>query len=160
MRLVIAAVGRLKPGPERTLAEDYRTRIAGIGKGLGWRPPETLEHDESRAATAELRKTQEAAALLRACPEGAMRIVLDERGKPIDSAAFAALLQRAAEEGRSAACLLIGGPDGHDPSLRDSADHLISFGAMTWPHRLVRLMLLEQLYRAGTILAGHPYHRA
>ena len=86
--------------------------------------------------------------------------MLDQRGESLDSAAFAALLGRWRDDGRPAAVFVIGGADGLAPSLRDKAQLRLAFGAATWPHQLVRVMLLEQIYRAATILAGHPYHRA
>jgi 23S rRNA (pseudouridine1915-N3)-methyltransferase len=85
--------------------------------------------------------------------------VLDERGKVLSSAGFADLLKRHLDGGTSDLAFLIGGPDGHAQSIRDSAGLLLSFGAMTWPHRLARVMLAEQIYRAVMILRDHPYHR-
>jgi 23S rRNA (pseudouridine1915-N3)-methyltransferase len=87
-------------------------------------------------------------------------VILDERGESLDSAALAGLLREWRADDRPAACFVIGGADGLASSLRDRAKLKLAFGAVTWPHQLVRTMLLEQLYRAGTILAGHPYHRA
>ena len=85
--------------------------------------------------------------------------MLDERGQNVDSAAFAALLRQWRAEDRPAVCFVIGGADGLAQSLSERAKVKLAFGGATWPHQLVRIMLLEQLYRAGTILAGHPYHR-
>jgi 23S rRNA (pseudouridine1915-N3)-methyltransferase len=115
---------------------------------------------ESRASTAELRKREEAALLARAMPEGAALILLDERGKTPDSPGFAATLARLRDDGRRDLVIAIGGADGLDPDLHAKADAVICFGRMTWPHQLVRIMAAEQLYRAATILSGHPYHRA
>ncbi|MDZ7602980.1 MAG: 23S rRNA (pseudouridine(1915)-N(3))-methyltransferase RlmH [Hoeflea sp.] len=160
MRITLFAVGRLKAGPESELSSRYLDRFAKSGGALGLDFARTIEIPESRAATAELRKKDEAAQLARALPEGAALILLDERGKTPDSPGFAALLARLRDEGRRDLVLAIGGADGLDPDLRAGADAVISFGRMTWPHQLVRILAAEQLYRAVTILSGHPYHRA
>jgi 23S rRNA (pseudouridine1915-N3)-methyltransferase len=159
MRVVIAAVGRLKQGPERELAERYRKRIAQAGRNVGVRDIEIVEVKESRAQEPEKRVIEESIALANLIPEGAILAILDERGENPDSAAFARLLQRWQQEDRTAV-FVIGGPDGLAPALRAKADLTLAFGNATWPHQLVRIMLLEQVYRAVTILSGHPYHRA
>ena len=159
MRLVIAAVGRLKAGPDRNLAERYRERIAKVGPVMGFPRIEVIEVSESRAREPDRRKTEEAIALAQLVPEAAARIVLDERGNDLTSTAFSQKLQGWRDQGRPAGVFLIGGPDGVAPSLRQEADLRLAFGTATWPHQLARIMLLEQLYRAITILAGHPYHR-
>jgi 23S rRNA (pseudouridine1915-N3)-methyltransferase len=110
---------------------------------------------ESQAPTAPQRMEDEAKLLATKFPT----IVLDERGKAFSSEDFAKLLQRHLDQGTQELAFLIGGPDGHSPQTRQSAGHLLSFGPMTWPHRLVRVMLFEQIYRAVTILVNHPYHR-
>ena len=160
MRVVIAAVGRLKQGPERELAAAYRKRAEAIGRSLGLRQIEIVEIRESRAQDAERRRTEESIAIANIIPERAIVAMLDERGDNLDSARLAALLREWRAEDRPAACFIIGGADGIAQSLRDRARLKLAFGAATWPHQLVRIMLLEQIYRAGTILAGHPYHRA
>ena len=160
MRIVIAAVGRLKQGPERELAAAYRKRAEAIGKNLGLRDIEIVEIRESRAQDAERRRTEESIAIANVIPERAMIAALDERGDNLDSAQLAALLREWRAEDRPAACFVIGGADGLAPSLRERANLKLAFGAATWPHQLVRVMLLEQIYRAATMLAGHPYHRA
>jgi 23S rRNA (pseudouridine1915-N3)-methyltransferase len=160
MRVLIAAVGRLKQGPERELATAYRKRAEAIGRNLGLRDFEIVEIRESRAQDAERRRTEESIAIANIIPERAVVAILDERGENLDSAALAVLLQQWRSEDRPAACFIIGGADGLSPSLRERAKLRLAFGAATWPHQLVRVMMLEQLYRAGTILAGHPYHRA
>jgi 23S rRNA (pseudouridine1915-N3)-methyltransferase len=160
MRLLIAAVGRLKQGPERELAAAYRKRAEAIGRGFGLRDIEIVEIRESRAQDVERRRTEESIAIANVIPEQAIVAMLDERGDNLDSATLAGLLRKWREEDRAAVCFVIGGADGLAPTLRDRAKLKLAFGAATWPHQLVRIMLLEQLYRAGTILAGHPYHRA
>lgn len=160
MRIVIAAVGRLKQGPERELSERYRKRAAQSGRALGWRDVEVVEIRESRAQEPERRMTEESIALASVIPDGAITVLLDERGQALDSAGFAAQLNVWRGDNREAAAFVIGGADGLAPSLRQRAALRLAFGAATWPHQLVRIMLLEQLYRAATILSGHPYHRA
>jgi len=159
MRLVVAAVGRLKQGPERDLAQRYRERIAQAGRAVGFQDIELVEIAESRAREAARRKTEESIALAQLIPDGAVKALLDERGEDLGSAGFADALRRWRDDGRPAAVFLIGGPDGVATNLRQDADLCLAFGAATWPHQLVRIMLMEQLYRAVTILAGHPYHR-
>lgn len=160
MRLVIAAVGRLKQGPERELAERYAKRATETGRALGWRPVEVVELRESRAQETDKRKLEESIALANVIPEGSTVIVLEERGESLDSASLAAKLRDWGDAGQPAVSFLIGGPDGLAASLHDRAGLHLAFGAATWPHQMVRIMLLEQIYRAATILSGHPYHRA
>ncbi|HYW60116.1 MAG TPA: 23S rRNA (pseudouridine(1915)-N(3))-methyltransferase RlmH [Xanthobacteraceae bacterium] len=159
MRLIIAAIGRLKAGPERELAERYRDRVAKAGRAVGLREVEIIEIRESRAAEAGRRKLEEAIALANIIPERAVVVALDEGGENLASGAIAGDMRSWRDAGRPAAVFCIGGADGLGPQLKERADLTIAFGAATWPHQLVRIMLLEQLYRAVTILAGHPYHR-
>jgi 23S rRNA (pseudouridine1915-N3)-methyltransferase len=159
MRLVVIAVGRLKQGPERELAERFRGRFDDIGRKLGFRGLEIHEIAESRARDAATRMAEEAAAIAAHFPEKYGLIALDERGKSIDSAAFAQHLGRFRDQAKDI-IFVIGGADGLSPELRRNAQLVIAFGAATWPHQMVRVMLLEQIYRSATILAGHPYHRA
>lgn len=158
MRLCVMAVGRLKDGPERALCERYAGRIQESGRSLGFSGPDLIELPESRARRAEDRKAEEAAAI-RARRQPGQLIVLDERGKSLSSDAFAAHLGRVRDAGAASLTLLIGGADGLDEALRSEADFGLCFGALTIPHQLVRVLVLEQAYRALTILAGHPYHR-
>ena len=160
MRLVVAAIGRLKDGPERELAERYRKRADQTGRRIGFRDLEVVEIRESRAQEVGKRMVEESIALANVIPEKAVTIILDERGESIDSAALAQRLARWRDDGRPAAVFVIGGDDGLAPTFRDKASLRLSFGAATWPHQLVRVMLLEQLYRTVSILSGHPYHRA
>ena len=159
MRLTVIAIGRLKQGPERELAERYRERFDDVGRKLGFRGIEIHEIPESRARDAATRMAEEAAAVIALLPEKYGLIALDERGKSIDSAAFAQHLGRF-RDAATDVFFVIGGADGLSPELRGKAKLVIAFGAATWPHQMVRVMLLEQIYRAATILAGHPYHRA
>lgn len=160
MRIAIHAVGRLKAGPERELADRYLDRAAKAGRALGVSAVTVRELAESRAARPEARKDEEAAGLLADLPDGALVIVFDERGEAIDSARFAALIDGARDRAVPAVVCLIGGADGHGPAVLARADHRVAFGRLTFPHQIVRILAAEQIYRALTILSGHPYHRA
>ena len=160
MRIVLIAIGRLKQGPERELAERYRERFDDIGRKLGFRSLEIHEIPESRARDAAGRMADEAAAISALIPDKSSIIALDERGEAIDSATFARHLGRWRDESVPTAVFLIGGADGLSPELRRKVKLSVAFGKATWPHQMVRVMLLEQVYRAATILSGHPYHRA
>jgi 23S rRNA (pseudouridine1915-N3)-methyltransferase len=156
MAVILAAVGRMKAGPLKAAFDDYAGRL---GRGpLG--ALELREVEERRPLPPAELMAREAELLRAGLPAGAVRVALDERGRALDSAAFARRLGAWLEEGRRTLGFWIGGADGLHPDLRREADLLLSFGAMTWPHMLVRVMLAEQLFRAETILSGHPYHRA
>ncbi|WP_296707223.1 23S rRNA (pseudouridine(1915)-N(3))-methyltransferase RlmH [Rhodoblastus sp.] len=159
MKLLLLAIGRLKAGPERELVARYADRCVAGGRKIGFTGFEMREIDESRARRPEDRKAEEAAALAAALPQGARKICLDERGKSMTSEEFSRKLGEWRDAGTPACALVIGGPDGLDPALRDKADLTLAFGAMTWPHQIVRALAAEQLFRALTILSGHPYHR-
>ena len=160
MRITIAAVGRLKQGPERELCERYRKRAADAGRGVGLTGFDVVEIRESRADNAERRMLEESIAIANLIPERGIAVLLDERGENLSSANFAGQLQASRAQDRPATVFIIGGADGLAPTLRERASRTIAFGAATWPHQFVRIMLLEQLYRAVTILSGHPYHRS
>ena len=159
MRLVVISVGRLKQGPERELAERYRDRFDDIGRKLGFRGLEVQEVPESRARDAATRMAEEGVAISALIPEKSVLVTLDEHGASIDSAGFASHLRRWRDDSVANNVFVIGGADGLSPDLRRKSKLTVAFGAATWPHQLVRVMLLEQIYRAATILAGHPYHR-
>jgi len=152
VNILVAAVGKAKPGAERELFTSYVAR-------LPWRV-DLKEIEIKKEAAVDVRRAREGEALLAAVPEGARIIALDERGKSETSDAFAKRLGRWRDDGVRGVAFLIGGADGLDEALRKRADATLSFGALTWPHMLVRALLAEQLYRAHTILTGHPYHRS
>lgn len=160
MRVIVIAIGRLKQGPERELAERYRERFDDVARKLGFRPIEIHEIPESRARDAAARISEEAAAISALIPDNSSIIALDERGEAVDSPTFARHLGRWRDESVPNTVFLIGGADGLSPELRRLAKLSVAFGKATWPHQMVRVMLLEQIYRAATILSGHPYHRA
>ncbi len=160
MKITVHAVGRMKTGPERELADRYFERFARSGSGIGFDFSGIAETPESRAQTASERRRDEGRALQSHLHPGTALVLLDERGKTFTSEDFAGRLGLLRDGGRKDMVIAIGGADGHDQSLRDQAELIVSFGTMTWPHQLLRVMLGEQLYRATTILSGHPYHRA
>lgn len=161
MHLHLLCVGRLKAGPERELVGHYVTRAAGVGRGLGVKLFEIREIEESKARRPEDRKKDEAKEIraLLASLQVSDFIAFDESGENLTSAGFAQKLDRLREAGTSHLALILGGPDGFDPELRAEAKLVAAFGAMTWPHQLARVMAAEQIYRALTLIAGHPYHR-
>jgi 23S rRNA (pseudouridine1915-N3)-methyltransferase len=156
MRLSLLAVGRLRGGPTAALYEDYAGRLRGQPLG----PLSVREIEEKRPLDAAALKAREAELLLAAVPAGARLVALDGGGRALSSAALAELLGRWRDEGVPEAAFAIGGAEGHGPALLARADLSLSLGAMTWPHMLVRVLLAEQLFRADSILSGHPYHRA
>src|SRR6478609_7522141 len=160
MRLLVIAIGRLKQGPERDLAERYRERFLDTCRKLGLRGLDIHEIPESRARDAATRMAEEGRAIEALIPDKAILVAMDERGKNLDSETFAGHLGRWRDDGVGDAVFVIGGADGLSPELRRRVKLAVAFGAATWPHQLVRVLLLEQLYRAATILSGHPYHRA
>ncbi len=160
MRIVVISVGRLKQGPERELAQRYVARFNDISRKLGFHGLEIREIAESRARDAAGRIAEEAAAITAALPDKLVSVALDEDGENVDSAALAQHLGRWRDASVANNVFLIGGADGLSPELRRKARLSLAFGRATWPHQLVRVMLLEQIYRAATILAGHPYHRS
>lgn len=159
MRLTVAAIGRLRSGPEFELVEDYSARIRTAGKALGITHFNIKELEAPKGLFGPQRQEREAA-LLTDATNAAKRIVLDEHGENLTSEAFAARIARWRDQGAAEIAFLIGGADGHHSSTIASADLVVAFGKATFPHLLVRAMLVEQIYRAVTILAGHPYHRA
>lgn len=152
LNITIAAVGRSKAGPERALYESYLAR-------LPWRV-DLKEIEIKKDLAVDARRAREGEALLEAIPKDARVIALDERGKNENSAALAKRLGRWRDDGARTVAVIIGGADGLDESVRNRADVVLSFGAVTWPHMLMRALLAEQLYRAHSIMTGHPYHRS
>ena len=156
MRLHLCVVGRLRRGPEFDLINDYLGRFEKTGRNLGLGPAQIIEVEDKKNGGMEA----EAVLLRRSIPKGALTMILDERGQVISSIKFADRLAQWRDKGQQDIAILIGGADGLSPALRKEADFALSFGSMVWPHMLARVMLSEQLYRAASILAGSPYHRA
>jgi 23S rRNA (pseudouridine1915-N3)-methyltransferase len=155
VRTEIRAVGRIKSGPERTLVDDYLDRATALGRGHGLGPATEREFDPRNLKD----KSAETEALVSDLPPGALVFALDETGKSMTSMALSKTLQSARDDGVREAVFLIGGADGHARSLLPAGARLLAFGAATFPHKLVRVMLSEQIYRAVSLIAGTPYHR-
>ena len=159
MEIAILAVGRLKIGPERELCAHYLDRARKVGRTLGFRGFAVQDIPESRAARPAERIAQEEAAILTNLAKAGRAMCLDPGGELLDSESFADLLRRGL--GATArVSFVIGGADGLGKGILEAADRRLAFGRLTWPHQIVRILLAEQLYRAMTILSGHPYHRA
>jgi len=159
MRLLIAAVGRLKQGPEQDLFAHYIARAEAAGRKLGLGPLTSIEISESRKETAPLRLAAEADSLLAKCASAQIVICLDPKGNESSSEKFAQTLGKYRDGGAQGLAFLIGGADGLGEEALAKATLLLSLGPMVLPHGLARIVLAEQIYRAATILAGHPYHR-
>lgn len=157
--MTILAIGRMKAGAEKELCDDYLARARALGRNCGITTLDVRDFPESALDDAERRREAEAKVLTGALGPRNYRIILDETGRALKTADFAGLLRREIDGGVAELAFLIGGPDGHAASIRASANSLLSLGPMTWPHRLVRIMLAEQIYRAVTIMVNHPYHR-
>ncbi len=160
MRLLVAAVGRLKDGAEQTLCSRYAERASAAGRALALGPLSVVEIREGSAKPAAERKTDEARRLLAGSTGSGRIIALDEYGRARTSTEFAEMLRAERDKGGAALAFLIGGPDGHGEAALTQCHEQLSLGPMTLPHGLARVVLLEQIYRAITILSGHPYHRA
>ncbi|MBL8699755.1 MAG: 23S rRNA (pseudouridine(1915)-N(3))-methyltransferase RlmH [Alphaproteobacteria bacterium] len=154
MRLTLVAVGRLRGEPLAEAFGEYAKRLKAGRWSL-----DVVEVEERRKLAGPELAMREGELILAAIPPDSHVVALDGRGPALTSEAFAARLRQLRDDGRRV-CFLIGGADGFAPAVREAADQLLGLGAMTWPHKLVRVMLAEQLFRAQSILAGHPYHRA
>ncbi|PZO54080.1 MAG: 23S rRNA (pseudouridine(1915)-N(3))-methyltransferase RlmH [Alphaproteobacteria bacterium] len=155
MRLLIAAVGRLRDGPEATLTADYIARATNAGRQIGFKSVDLVEVEGKPPG--DMRA--EASALYRATPDETRKVLCDERGAEWTSRQLAEKLARWRDDGQACTTFWIGGADGTSQSIKDNADEKLAFGRQTWPHKLVRVMLAEQVYRALMILCGTPYHR-
>lgn len=159
MQISVFAVGRMKKGPEQELVSRYFDRFSKLAPSLGISFLNVHEIVESRLQNAGQRMEEEGEKLIATLSDDSRLIVLDERGKSMSSVNFAKTLQDWRDAGSKHLTIALGGPDGHSERVRKRASLLLSFGLMTWPHQIARILLSEQLYRAATILSGHPYHR-
>ncbi|MEM1371991.1 MAG: 23S rRNA (pseudouridine(1915)-N(3))-methyltransferase RlmH [Pseudomonadota bacterium] len=159
MKLTIIAVGRLKRGPDEALFQHYIDRCGPLSAAVGFRivPPVTLP--ENKARQRKDRCAAEAEAILKHCKAGDCLVALDERGSQFTSAEFAGFLQDQQRDSAAGISFLLGGPDGHGDVVLKAASKRLSLSKFTLPHGLARIVLAEQIYRALTIMAGHPYHR-
>lgn len=154
MHILLISVGKLKSGPEKDLVDDYVSRFNKAGPGIGLRSLKLIDVASGGGLDAE------GARLLAAIPKGAQVLRLDEFGSQLPSVKFAARIEKLRDSGTGTLCLLIGGAEGYSQSVRTACPQTLAFGPQTWPHRLVKAMLAEQLYRAVSLLAGLPYHKA
>ena len=154
MRLTFLVVGKMKSGPERDLVDEYLKRARPVARGLGFRGIEEIEVASGGGLDAE------AGRILEKIPAGARILRLDEFGRSMGSADFADKLAAWRDQGTPDLVFLIGGAEGYGDAVRQAASDTLAFGPQTWPHRFVRAMLAEQVYRAMSILAGTPYHKA
>ncbi len=153
MRLTLLAVGKLKAGPERSLVDEYVKRAAPLARQLGFKAFDEIEVASGGGLVTEAER------VIAKLPPGAMILRLDEHGDSLTSKVFADRLGRWRDAGTPQLVLIIGGAEGYAPALIEAAPHTLALGPQTWPHRLVRVMLAEQVYRALSILAGTPYHK-
>jgi len=160
MRLWIYAIGSMRGTPEGEMCEDFCDRARKLGRNMGFAAVTLEELSVSRHRDADSRMKDEAARLASRLPEGAHVVLLDARGKGMTSEDFAEMLGSLRDVGTKDLAFVIGGPDGLSPLPCKTAGRSLAFGPQTWPHLLARALLTEQIYRAVTILAGHPYHRA
>lgn len=157
MRITVIAAGRAKGTPEGAMIEDYLKRLIATGRRIGLEDCAVLEIEDRK--TGPGRKEREADLILARLPQNSVVIALDERGEEMPSRAFAQRVQSLIDGGTKDLVFIIGGADGLDPRILERAKQRFAFGRATWPHLLVRAMLVEQIYRAATILTNHPYHR-
>lgn len=155
MKLRISAIGRIRSGPERELVDDYLNRCSVTGRAIGIGPLTETQIDNRSLKS----KTDESRALAESLGADVKFIMLDERGKAFKSPDLARKLGEWHDAGCREAVFCIGGADGHDHKALPKPDLMLAFGPAVWPHKLVRVMLAEQIYRAVSILAGTPYHR-
>lgn len=154
MHVSLITVGKLKRGPEKDLADDYADRFAKTGAGLGFRSFKIIEVASGGGLDAEGER------IAAKVPDGAKAIRLDEFGPQLTSKALSKDLAKRRDSGLPHLCFLIGGAEGYSDAIRAAYPETLALGPQTWPHRLVRVMICEQLYRAASLLAGTPYHKA
>ncbi len=159
MKILIASIGRLKSGEEKPLFDRYLKRSRDIGKSVGVNSIDLIELAESRNQKITKRKEEEANSIITSLPNPNFLIALDQTGKSLNSNELTELIQQLRSQNTKNLAFAIGGADGLSPNILENSNLILAFGAMTWPHQLVRIMLVEQIYRSFTIQTGHPYHR-
>lgn len=155
MKITLRCGSVLRAGPERELVDKYIKRANGLAGTCGFHSVREIQIDLKKSKT----RTEETEKLLQDIPPGALLILMDERGKDMPSRKIAKFLQNKSLDGISEVIFVIGGADGFEPGLIPNGSQKWSFGSQTWPHKMVRVMLAEQMYRALSILSGSPYHR-
>ena len=159
MKMIIASIGRLKSGEEKPLFDKYVKRSRDIAKLTGINSIDFIELAESQNRSIEKRKEEESDAILKALPTPNFLTTLDQTGKSLSSDKLSKLIHEQRTQNTKNFTFVIGGADGLSSNILAKSNLTLAFGSMTWPHQLVRIMLVEQIYRAFTILNGHPYHR-
>ena len=154
MHITLISIGKLKSGPEKDLVDDYVNRFNKAGPGIGLRSLKLVDLASGGGLSSEGER------LLSALPSGAKTIRLDEHGPQLSSVKFSNRIAKWRDDGQGELCFLIGGAEGYSDAVRDASPETLAFGPQTWPHRLVKVMLVEQLYRAVSLQAGLPYHKA
>ena len=155
MKINICAIGRIKSSPEVDMVNDYVDRFERIGKNIGLGPIKIIEKESKKSGI-----LSEGKVLLASIPNNSIICILDEKGADLDSLAFAKKIEHWRDSLNLELSLVIGGSGGLSKKIKNKAHHSISFGKMVWPHRLIRVMITEQLYRAASIISGSPYHKA
>ena len=154
MHIKLISVGKLKNGPEKDLVDDYVARFNKAGPAIGLRSLKLVDVANCGGLEAEGER------LLKAIPKGASVLRLDEHGPQLPSVKFSNRIASLRDAGTPELCFLIGGAEGYSAAVRTACSDTLAMGPQTWPHRLVKVMITEQLYRAVSLLSGSPYHKA
>lgn len=158
MKLKVISIGHLKNNPILEIQKDYESRILNLSKSVGIKNLEIKELPISKKSSIKERQKEEAKIISQHIKQDNLNVFLDGKGENINSVDISQIISESSFNGKDLV-FFIGGPDGFDEKIIKVANKIISFGRVTWPHKLIRIMLLEQLYRGITILNNHPYHR-
>lgn len=158
MKLKVISIGQLKNNPILEIQKDYESRILNLSKSVGIKNLEIKELPISKKSSIKERQKEEAKIISQHIKQDNLNVFLDGKGENINSVDISQIISKSSFDGKDLV-FFIGGPDGFDEKIIKVANKIISFGRVTWPHKLIRIMLLEQLYRGITILNNHPYHR-
>lgn len=158
MKLKVISIGQLKNNPILEIQKDYESRILNLSKSVGIKNLEIKELPISKKSSIKERQKEEAKIISQHIKQDNLNVFLDGKGENINSVDISQIISKNSFNGKDLV-FFIGGPDGFDEKIIKVANKIISFGRVTWPHKLIRIMLLEQLYRGITILNNHPYHR-
>jgi len=158
MKLKVISIGQLKNNPILEIQKDYESRILNLSKSVGIKSLEIKELPISKKSSIKERQKEEAKIISQHIKQDNLNVFLDGKGENINSVDISQIISKSSFDGKDLV-FFIGGPDGFDEKIIKVANKIISFGRVTWPHKLIRIMLLEQLYRGITILNNHPYHR-
>lgn len=158
MKLKVISIGQLKNNPILEIQRDYESRILSLSKSVGIKNLEIKELPISKKSSIKERQKEEAKIISQHIKQNNLNVFLDGKGENINSVDISQIISKSSFDGKDLV-FFIGGPDGFDEKIIKVANKIISFGRVTWPHKLIRIMLLEQLYRGVTILNNHPYHR-